>query len=517
MIRVKLPFGGVTPEQLEAFADVVETLRAAAQGAHHDAPEHPDAPHPAARRGEADPRDLGEPGSPAARAAATRCATSPATRGPASAKDELFDLDPLRRRLRALLRAPPDDAGDAAQGQDRVHARPTSDVAITGIHDVAFPPASCATAAGARRRDARRRRHLDHAAHRADALRLRRARQRRVPEGHRGRAADLRPPGRGCAPTAPARASRCSSTRSASTRSASHGRGGAAGRLGRRARLLRRAAASSIDDERERAPAPPQSAWQPQRRPREFERFRATNVRAQRQDGFVTVEVEDPARRPDARAVPRPRRRSCATTPAATRARPCSRTSSCAGSARSRVYDVWQALERARPRRRRAARDHRRRPLPRHRLAASSGSRARWGSTQARPGAHRVDGDRRRADAPDPHQDERLPERLRPAPHRQHRLLRRVDQGRRAHDPGLHPARRRHLRRRRGRVRHAPEAAPARQARARRGRALDRATTSPSASGRRGVQRVRRARRHRASSRSSSRISRCRSSSGWRR
>ena len=32
----------------------------------------------------------------------------------------------------------------------------------------------------------------------------------------------------------------------------------------------------------------------------------------------------------------------------------------------------------------------------------------------------------------DPHQDERLPERLQPAPHRQHRLLRRVDQGRRA-------------------------------------------------------------------------------------
>ena len=31
----------------------------------------------------------------------------------------------------------------------------------------------------------------------------------------------------------------------------------------------------------------------------------------------------------------------------------------------------------------------------------------------------------------DPHQDERLPERLRPAPHRQHRLHRRLDQGRR--------------------------------------------------------------------------------------
>ena len=43
----------------------------------------------------------------------------------------------------------------------------------------------------------------------------------------------------------------------------------------------------------------------------------------------------------------------------------------------------------------------------------------------------------------DPHQDERLPERLRPAPHRQHRLHRRLDQGRRAHRAGLHPADRR--------------------------------------------------------------------------
>ncbi len=37
-----------------------------------------------------------------------------------------------------------------------------------------------------------------------------------------------------------------------------------------------------------------------------------------------------------------------------------------------------------------------------------------------------------RADPADPHQDERLPERLQPAPHRRHRLLRGLDQGRRA-------------------------------------------------------------------------------------
>ena len=54
----------------------------------------------------------------------------------------------LRRRLRALLRAPPDDAADAAQGQDRVHRHRRRTARITGIHDIAF------IAARARRRAA---------------------------------------------------------------------------------------------------------------------------------------------------------------------------------------------------------------------------------------------------------------------------------------------------------------------------------------------------------------------------
>ena len=79
----------------------------------------------------------------------------------------------------------------------------------------------------------------------------------------------------------------------------------------------------------------------------------------------------------------------------------------------------------------------------------------------------------------------------------EHRLHGRLDQSRRAHDPGLHPPRRRRVRRRRGEVRHAPEAAPALEAGARGDRALDRplrgqpprtarsGTTSSSASARR--------------------------------
>jgi sulfite reductase beta subunit-like hemoprotein len=47
-----------------------------------------------------------------------------------------------------------------------------------------------------------------------------------------------------------------------------------------------------VDDEREGAPAPPQSYGSPNGDVSGFERFRTANVRAQKQDGFVTVEAK---------------------------------------------------------------------------------------------------------------------------------------------------------------------------------------------------------------------------------
>ncbi|HUB36054.1 MAG TPA: nitrite/sulfite reductase [Solirubrobacteraceae bacterium] len=47
-----------------------------------------------------------------------------------------------------------------------------------------------------------------------------------------------------------------------------------------------------VDDERESAPAPPESYGSPNGDISEFERFRAANVAAQKQEGFVTVEVK---------------------------------------------------------------------------------------------------------------------------------------------------------------------------------------------------------------------------------
>ena len=217
MIRVKLPMGGITPEQLEAFADVIEQLRAAQQGPHHDAPEHPDPPHPAATTRPSSSARSPTPACPAARAAATRCATSPATRGPASRADELFDLTPYAGAyVRYFVRHPTTQLMPR-KVKTAFDASP-EDRALTGIHDIAFIARERDGAA--RRRGPRRRRHVDHAARRADALRLRRPRRRRVPARSPRPSSASSTARTGCASTAPAPASRCSSTRSASTRCA---------------------------------------------------------------------------------------------------------------------------------------------------------------------------------------------------------------------------------------------------------------------------------------------------------
>ena len=84
MVRVKLPFGGVTPEQMEAFASVVENYAPLNKG-HITTRQNIQIHHVPLRDTEvADPRDRPTPASPRARAAATRSATSPAIPGPAS-------------------------------------------------------------------------------------------------------------------------------------------------------------------------------------------------------------------------------------------------------------------------------------------------------------------------------------------------------------------------------------------------------------------------------------------------
>ena len=171
----------------------------------------------------------------------------------------------------------------------------------------------------------------------------------------------------GCASTAPAPASRCSSTRSASTRCASSVdeelQGDWVDERDFDVEGLR------LDvDEADRAPAVPSAYASPNGDGSEFERFRASNVTAQRQEGFSAVQVKVP--RGDLtpeqlRALADHRAHVLA---AARSARPCTRTSLLRWVRDETVYEVWQALRELGLGDAGRRRDQRRRLLPGHRL-----------------------------------------------------------------------------------------------------------------------------------------------------
>ena len=129
MCRIKLPWGGITPEQMETFADVVErwaplnkahiTTRQNIQIHHIPLRDMAELIREMSARRPLQPRGL-------------RQHRPQRDRRPVGGRlpRRAVGPDAVRRRLRALLRAPPHDAADAAQGQDRVHRlrhRPRAD------------------------------------------------------------------------------------------------------------------------------------------------------------------------------------------------------------------------------------------------------------------------------------------------------------------------------------------------------------------------------------------------------
>ena len=136
-----------------------------------------------------------------------------------------------------------------------------------------------------------------------------------------------------------------------------------------------------LDDERESAPAPPQSYGSPNGDLSEFERFRATNVRRAEAGGLRHRRGESHARRPDAGAVPRPRadharlRRRLRTHDRAAELR------AALGARGVRLRRLARAVASSAS----ATPDHVRSPTSsraRARTRASSASPARWGSTR---------------------------------------------------------------------------------------------------------------------------------------
>jgi sulfite reductase beta subunit-like hemoprotein len=291
MIRVKLPFGGITPEQMEAFAGVIERYAPLRKG-HITTRQNVQMHHVPLPEAESAIRELGEAGLSSREGCGNTVRNVTGDPWAGVAADELFDLTPYAGAyVRYFVRHPttqamPRKVKTSFDGSPR-------DRAISGIHDIAFR---------ARVRDLQGRGQvrgvemlvgggtsimprvapalydfveLDNGDYlkiseavfrvfdRQEWLRVNRARARikvfvdkyGIDELRRQVEEELQ-----------------------------------GDWVGERDFSIEQRLFT--DDERESAPAPPQSYGSPNGDSSEFERFRRSNVAEQKQEGFVTVEVK---------------------------------------------------------------------------------------------------------------------------------------------------------------------------------------------------------------------------------
>ena len=382
MIRVKLPFGGITPEQMETFADVIEKWAPLNKG-HITTRQNIQIHHVPLRDAAALIREISDAGLSSREGCGNTVRNVTADPWAGVCHDETFDPTPYAGAyVRYFVRHPttqlmPRKVKTAFTGSD-------SDRALTGIHDVAFiarerdgvkgfemrigggtsimPRIAPTLIDFVRADDGEYLKYTEAVLRifdRQDWLRVNRARARikvlvdkigieamreQVEEELRGdwvAERDFDP----------------------------------------QHRLF-------LHDEEANAPDPPRAPGSPNGDGTEFLRFRKANVEAQRQKGFSAVQVKVRARRPRRPSSCAGSPTSCASTPAATRARPCTRTSCCAGSAtrRSTTSGGGSASSAsARPAPTRSTTSSRA-PGP---TPASSASPARWASTAPSPSASR--------------------------------------------------------------------------------------------------------------------------------
>lgn len=291
MIRVKLPFGGVTPEQMESFADVVEKYVPLRKG-HITTRQNIQMHHVPLLDAEQLIREIGVSGLSSREGCGNTMRNVTGDPWAGVAKDELFDLTPyVGAYVRYFVRHPttqamPRKVKTSFDGGPR-------DRAISGIHDVAF-----------------------------------RARVREI-EG-RGEVRGVEMLVGGGTSIMPRKAQvlydfleldngEYLKVTEAVMRIFDRQEWLRVNRARARIKVfvdkygieeLRRQAEEELqgewvaerdfsiehrlfgDDEREGAPAPPQSYGSPNGDLAEFERFRRANVREQKQQGFVTVEVK---------------------------------------------------------------------------------------------------------------------------------------------------------------------------------------------------------------------------------
>jgi sulfite reductase beta subunit-like hemoprotein len=136
MIRVKLPFGGITPEQMEKFADVVEKYVPLNKG-HITTRQNIQMHHIPLIEAEQAIRELGEAGLSSREGCGNTVRNVTGDPWAGVAKDELFDMTPYAGAyVRYFVRHPttqamPRKIKTSFDGSPR-------DRAISGIHDIAF-------------------------------------------------------------------------------------------------------------------------------------------------------------------------------------------------------------------------------------------------------------------------------------------------------------------------------------------------------------------------------------------
>jgi sulfite reductase beta subunit-like hemoprotein len=136
MIRCKLPFGGVTPEQLEKFADVVEKHAPLRKG-HITTRQNIQIHHVPLLDAEQAIRELGEAGLSSREGCGNTMRNVTADPWAGVAPDELFDLTPYAAAyVRYFVRHPTTQAMPR-KVKTSFDGSP-ADRAISGIHDVAF-------------------------------------------------------------------------------------------------------------------------------------------------------------------------------------------------------------------------------------------------------------------------------------------------------------------------------------------------------------------------------------------
>jgi sulfite reductase beta subunit-like hemoprotein len=294
MIRVKLPFGGVTPEQMEAFATVVEKYVPLNKG-HITTRQNIQMHHVPLPEAEKLIRELGESGLSSREGCGNTMRNVTGDPWAGVAKDELFDLTPYAGAYVRYFVRHPTTQGMPRKVKTSFDGGPR-DRAISGIHDVAFRARVRESTDPARPGEVRgvemlvgggtsimpRKAQvlydfleLDNGEYlkvteavmrifdRQEWLRANRARARIKVFVDKYGIEELRK----------------------QTEEELKGDWVSERDFSVEHRLF-------VDDERESAPAPPQAYGSPNGDLSEFERFRAANVAEQKQQGFVTVEAK---------------------------------------------------------------------------------------------------------------------------------------------------------------------------------------------------------------------------------